>query len=541
MTAAGVANRAWQAASTSADRAFRRALLDPARAQERVLRDHLRANADTAIGRRYGFAGIRTPAEFQARVPLVTWDDHAADAARIEAGEAGVWTRAPVRLLEPTGGTTGGTRLVPYTRPMQRQVRTAVAVWTADLFRHFPALRDGPAYWSVSPAGPPHAPTPGGVPVGFDTDAAVLSPLHARLARAVMAAPSALRVVAEADAHRYATLLHLVARADLALVSVWNPTFLSLLVAPLRVWADRLARDLAAGTLTCAVDAVLARHLAPRPDVRRAASLLAAVQQEPTDGGLHARLWPRLGLVSAWADGHAAGPFAALAGLFPHAALQPKGLMATEGVVSVPLAGHDGAAIALTSHVVELVDGDRAVPLVEAAVGDEVEVALTTGGGLVRTRLGDRVRVVGHAGRCPLVRFVGRVGPVSDRVGEKLHDGHVSAALAGLGVPARFALVACDDGASPPAYVLFVETDASDAALRSAAEALDAALGANVGYAHARRLGQLGPARAFRVRGDGAGAFLSGCVALGQRAGAVKPAALHRDGGWAGRFDGAFV
>lgn len=546
MTASGLANRAWQAACRPADAAFQRALLDPDAAQERVLAAHLRATADTAIGRRYGFNQIRTLAEFQARVPLLSWNDHAADIARIEAGETGVWTRAPVRLLEPTGGTTGGTRLVPYTRPMQGQIRTAVAVWMADLFRAVPALRDGPAYWSVSPAGARCAPTAGGVPVGFDSDAALLSPLHARLARAVMAAPEALRLVERAEAHRYATLLHLVARADLALVSVWNPTFLSVLVAPLRAWSGRLARDLADGTLTSGLDAGLARRLAPRADARRAAELLTAVRDEPTDAGLHARLWPRLALVSAWADGHAAVPFRALRALFPHAAFQPKGLMATEGVVSIPLAGHDGvghggAALALTSHLVELVDGDRAVPLDEAHVGDLFEVALTTGGGLVRTRLGDRVRVVGHAGRCPLVRFVGRVGPVSDRVGEKLHDAHVSACLAELPLPHRFTLVACDDAAQPPAYVLFAETDASDEALRAAAVSLDAGLGTNPGYAHARRLGQLGPARAFRIRGSGAEAFLAGCVALGQRAGDVKPAALHRDGGWAGRFAGAFM
>ena len=541
MTGASAANRAWEVAAAPAARAFRRALAEPEVAQERILLDHLRANAGTHIGRRYGFASIGSLDAFRTRVPILSWDDHAADMARIGTDEADVWTAAPVRLLEPTGGTTGGMRLVPYTRPMQRQIRTAVAVWTADLFRADPALRDGPAYWSVSPAGPPRPPTAGGVPVGFDSDAALLSPLHARLARSVMAAPEALRLVADAEAHRYATLLHLASRRDLALVSVWNPTFLTLLVGPLRGWSDRLARDLASGTLTAGLEPDLARRLAPRADPSRALEIAAAVRAEPTDAGLYARLWPHLRLVSAWADARAAGPFEALRALFPQARFQPKGLMATEGVVSVPMWGHDGAALALTSHVVELLDGETSVPLAEAHVGGCFEVALTTGGGLVRTRLGDRVRVVGRAGRCPLVRFEGRVGPVSDRVGEKLHDGHVAEALAATGLAARFTLVACDDTARPPAYVLFAETDASDEALIDAARALDTFLNSNPTYADARRLGQLGPIRAFRIAGDGAGAFVAGCVALGQRAGDVKPAALHRDGGWARRFPGCLA
>ncbi|HEX9950524.1 MAG TPA: GH3 auxin-responsive promoter family protein [Rubricoccaceae bacterium] len=550
---AAVGNRLWEAACVPAERAFRRALADPVGTQERLLLAHVRANAETEVGRRFGFSRIRSAADFRERVPLHTWDDLAHDAARIARGTPRVWTADRVRRLEPTSGTSGGTKLVPYTDTMRQQVRAAVGAWMADLFRAMPDLRGGPAYWSVSPAVPLPAAHAGGPPVGFDSDGGYLSPLHARLARAVMAAPDDLRHVLDSETHRYATLRTTIARADLRLISVWNPTALALLLAPLRPWSDRLAHDLRRGTLTPAVPLPpgiqdrLARGL--RPDPRRADSLLAAVRDEPDDGVLHARLWPRLGLVSAWGDGHAAGSFEQLRALVPHARIQAKGLLATEGVVSIPRVGHDGGALALTSHVVELLDGGQSVDLARADVGGLFEVALTMGGGLLRYRLGDRVRVVGHAGRCPLVRFVERAGPVSDRVGEKLHEAHVAACVAGLGLDAPFTLVACDtaagDGAAhrarPPAYVLFAETCDTDARLAAAARALDAALSENIHYAHARRLGQLGPLRAFRVRGDGAEAFVAGCVALGQRAGSVKPAALHRDGGWAERFDGAFV
>ena len=46
---------------------------------------------------------------------------------------------------------------------------------------------------------------------------------------------------------------------------------------------------------------------------------------------------------------------------------------------------------------------------------------------------------------------------------------------------------------------------------------------------------------AFHVRGDAEAGYLAGCVALGQRMGDVKPTALHRDGEWPRRFDGAMV
>ena len=540
MTAA-LANRLWQAACAPAERAFRRALADPEAAQTAVLHAHVRTCAATEIGRRTGLGRVRTLADFRARVPLATWEDLAPDAERIAQGAAGVWTPGRPERLEPTSGTAGGTKLVPHTAAMRSQVRAAIGAWMADLFQAYPDLRDGPAYWSVSPAVPLPPARAGGPPVGFDGDADALSPVHAHLARAALAVPDALRHALDPDAHRTATLRALVARTGLRLVSVWNPTALSLLLAPLRADAERLAEDLARGTLTADVpEAVRAAVLrGVRPDPRRAHALRAAARETADAGALVARLWPRLGLVSAWADAHAAGPFAALGALAPQATLQPKGLLATEGVVSIPRVGHDGAALALTSHVVELLDGGRSVPLAQADVGGRFEVALTTGAGLLRYRLGDTVEVVGRLGRCPLVRFVGRAGLVSDRVGEKLAEAHVAACLARLGL--TFALVACDDAARPPAYVLFAETAAPDAALARDAGRLDAALGANVHYAHARRLGQLGAVRAFRVRGSGAEQFVAGCVALGQRAGSVKPAALHRDGGWTARFSGGFV
>ncbi|MFN3596238.1 MAG: GH3 auxin-responsive promoter family protein [Rubricoccaceae bacterium] len=542
MRAARLAYRLWALAALADARRFERALHAPEAAQAAVLREVVRACRGTAYARHAGLDGVRTLADLGA-LPQATPEALAPWIARIAGGEPHVLTRAPVRLLEPTGGSTGGRRLVPFTAPLQRQFRRAVSAWIVDLLRRDARLGHGPAYWSVSPATGPPERAPGGLPVGFADDGAYLSPIAARLARAVLAVPGALRLVAEPEAFRYATLRLLVGRGDLALVSVWNPTFFELLLASLEAHAEALARDIREGTLLAALPAEAHRAVRPflRPDPARARALEAALAL--ADGpARYARLWPRLRLVSAWADAHAARPARTLAARLAHAAFQPKGLLATEGVVSVPRAGRTGAALAVTSHVIELVPpgGGEAVPLAEARVGERYAVLLTTAGGLVRYRLGDLVDVVGREGRTPLVRFAGREGLVSDRVGEKLHEAHVRQALeaACAGLEAPFLMLACDDAAAPPAYVLFAETMADDEALREAAAALDRALGANVHYAYARRLGQLGPLGAFRVTGDGHAAYVRACAAQGQRLGDVKPSALHRAGDWTSRLPG---
>ena len=54
-------------------------------------------------------------------------------------------------------------------------------------------------------------------------------------------------------------------------------------------------------------------------------------------------------------------------------------------------------------------------------------------------------------------------------------------------------------------------------------------------YRYARELGQLGPLRVLRVSG-GARRYEARCIALGQRAGDIKPADLHRQPGWTNWF-----
>ena len=51
-----------------------------------------------------------------------------------EPGERGVLTRDPVRIFEPTSGTTSGEKLIPYTADLQHQFQRAISAWIGDLF-----------------------------------------------------------------------------------------------------------------------------------------------------------------------------------------------------------------------------------------------------------------------------------------------------------------------------------------------------------------------------------------------------------------------
>jgi len=219
--------------------------------------------------------------------------------------------------------------------------------------------------------------------------------------------------------------------------------------------------------------------------------------------------WPNLRVISCWTDAAASLALPRLRAMYPNVAIQPKGLLATEGVVSIPYAGKH--PLAITSHFFEFIDDDGIHLAHELREGREYRVILTTAGGLTRYDVGDIVRVNGFVEATPSIEFVGRAGDVVDLCGEKLSEPFVRRALESCGVDAPVAFLAPRDDH----YALFIDGDAD-------AHAIDAALRANPHYDYCRRAGQLGPIDVVAIRSD---AFLASRAG---KIGNVKPRALLR-------------
>jgi hypothetical protein len=357
------------------------------------------------------------------------------------------------------------------------------------------------------------------------------------------------------------TLRLLLEHESLAWVSVWNPTFLTLLLEPLVERYEELLEDLAAGTMPDAAglppDVLGAAHARPERarrlrDVFRRRTGLAPTTRDEEGRTLYEQVWPRLALVSCWADAAAADAVPALREHFPNAAVQRKGLVATEAFVSFPLTD-DLSALSLDSHFFEFCETDSSerVRLAhELQRGGTYSVVVTTGGGLYRYRLGDLVEVVGFERGCPLLRFVGREDGVVDLRGEKLNDRFVSErvrrVLERRGHEAVFWLLAPSRaGNEDLSYALFLELERPTARseLAGLSDEVDRELRGAYHYDYCRRLGQLGPCRVFQIE-TGANArslYLAGRAQLGQRLGDVKPAAVDAFDRWAELLPGRFV
>ena len=427
----------------------------------------LARNAGCDYLRSHGAPG--TAEEFRATVPVTDYETLRPWMGEIAAGRADVLFAGRPVAFELTGGSGGGAKLIPYSAEGLADFRRSILPWLHALVQRFDF--SGSAYFSISPA--TRAPGRiGDIPVGLP-DGAYLGDAAAAVLSEVTAVPLNIAGLQDVGRWRRATQRHLRAARDLEFISVWSPTF-------------------------------LLRLLDELPDPRT--------------------MWPRLKLVSCWAAA-ASAPFAAeLAARLPQATLQPKGLICTESVVTVPDA-YDRPV--LTPHGFYEFEHAGRLHLADAlAVGELYAVVVTTASGLYRYRTGDLVRCCAESccGR-PVLEFVGRGDLVCDLVGEKLSEPFVARCLAPIGGFRLLLPAATADG-----YLLAVEPGRP-----VDLDGVERALCDNPQYAHARRIGQLQPLRLCRVeRLYDRYAHLQ--VDSGVRIGDVKPLALRKERSWCVRL-----
>jgi hypothetical protein len=448
-----IGNTLWALACQPAQRRLAHALQQPAEAQQRVLKRLIKKHAASVFGCKHGFAHLHQVSDFQAHVPIHDYESLFPYIERAEAGEPDVLACGSIRAFERTSGSSSAAKFIPCTADSMAEIYEAVSAWMGDLFCRYPSLLAGPSWWIIS-ALQPASTTSGGIRIGLDSDLDYLSAWERALARWVFVQTPALRDLKTSLAEVAAALKN---ETDLRLISVWNPSLLLL----------------------------LHQHIG--------------------------QAWPKLAVISCWADAWASDDAEKLRQRFPHVAVQPKGLLATEGVITLPWS--DSAVPALNSHFLEFLDAQGHAHLVhELQQGAEYEVLLSTGAGLWRYRLGDKVRVTGQVKQTPTLQFIGRADGCCDLRGEKLHPDFVAESLK-LWQPnfAMLAPIASRDG-----YALYTEADITS-------EQIEARLSLNPHYAHCRRLGQL---QAVKVIAMTKAEYLDRCLQAGLTVSTVKTSSL---------------
>jgi hypothetical protein len=486
--------------------AFMAGLADPETTQAEVLlRRIIGPNLDSQFGKNHDFARIDTVSDYQQAVPISKYDAFAPMIERIvHDGEQGLLTSAPVKRFFMTSGSTAGAKYIPVTSSFIRDKSRAFGIYWNTVFEQHPAAKAGRMVTNFSDSGAATA-SPGGLPCSSE------SAFWAGVTRATQLAskpiiPKAVAQIADSDA-RYHAIARILLEEAFSVIMTLNPSTILLLFSTLQRDAERLIADVRRGGIDAAVPVgdevrayVNARY---RGNEERAAQLSALV----SGGELKAHaVWSQLALGICWRSPMLAPYLDLLAPHFGPIAQRDYILMASEGVMAIPVAdGCSGGPVAVGVHFYEFVPEaqiDQPDPEVllphQLREGERYVVILTNGSGLYRYDIGDVVRVTGFVQRTPCIEFLHRCGATCSLTGEKLTEDQVTAAMTqtaqdlGMAV-ASFTLAPAAQGF--PRYVAFVELQrpSTDDVLRVFAARLDQALEhQNVEYGSKRSSARLG-------------------------------------------------
>ena len=432
--------------------------------QKRKLLQIIKQNKNTEIGQKFHFSEINSIEKFQKNIPVQEYEDFFPYIQKIEKGEKSVLTQDAVLLLEPTSGSTGNTKYIPYNKKLKKEFQKAINVWLFDLFVHHSKMVWGKSYWMITPS--PKVETNQQIKIGFEEDAQYLSSFSQFLMKHVMVA-----VPQTSENYLQTTLEVLKNEKHLTFISVWSPTFFDCLLKEI----DFIA------------------------------------QQQ----------WKHLCLVSAWGDACSETYLPIIKKYFPDAKIQPKGLISTECMTSFPLHKTGNRAIlAYQSHFFEFKNAAGRIYLAHQLQKDEIyTVIVTTSGGLYRYNTNDTVKVTDFYKKIPLLKFMGRTNGVSDFFGEKLHETFVLTAckkvFSAVNIQPVFFVLIFEENH----YTLLIEDDFADIQLIE--DLLEQELEMNYHYKNCILLGQLFPVRCRKMN-DGINKYIAFYLNKGLKMGDIK-------------------
>lgn len=282
------------------------------------------------------------------------------------------YTQSPLSH-EYTSGSSGIKKKIGYTKDLKSSFSTMFQLWAWDILNNAPIkLKSGVIYMSLSPRINDHG--------GLEDDAEYISPLLRPIVKKFLAVDPSMQRVASGEEFYFKVATELLKNRELEIISIWSPSYFLNLLDYIRSNKDKLGFN----------------------------------------GSFHQH-WPNLKMISAWGSGESQNSANELKKIFPNVWFQSKGLMATEGPMTIPWIKANQAIPLLNHTYFEFIDKNGAKLLLHELKKDvEYEIFPRFPNMETPYQIGDIVRCTGFYHKTPTLEFVGRKGDSSDLVGEKL-------------------------------------------------------------------------------------------------------------------------
>lgn len=401
---------------------------DPMRYNTELLMRMLDDNKDTEYGRKYGFADIKSVAEFQERVPLTTFDDYAGYVYRMtEGGESGLISAYNIAHYAKTSGTMGNPKRIPVSdRAMgvmnryNMQLRTKVICdaigfdWANPPYLNLiesqlTTLKNGATYGAIS--------------------AKVIGQMGDYLPM-LMTSPLEALVPDPKTNTRYLHARFALMNPEITSMGFSFSSILLELMQYIESEWEMLVDDIEKGTIDESVKmpadvrASVLGKIQPMPE--RAAQLREILSQG-FDEPIMPKIWPNLTIFSGVATGGFATYYNKLRQRYAGDGVRLfyVGLNASEGILSVPMDVDCPDSVLIPDSVfyefipIDSEDPGDIVTIDGVEVGKTYEIVITNQSGFYRYRIRDAVKVTGMYNNTPMIQFQYRIDQTISVLGEK--------------------------------------------------------------------------------------------------------------------------
>lgn len=443
--------------------AFLTSLANPIKSQNKLLKTITTNLANSLYGKSLNVRSALSYQDFSRMVPIVKYADMMPWIEKQKQGVQHILTPHRVLLFEKTSGSSSTAKYIPYTKPLLRSFNNMFQIWAYDILKNGPVLKTKRIFMSISPP-IKEAHTKAKIPIGFANDSGYLKKIWRAIINPYLIYPPQLKVEQTAIEFRSALAAALLAEEQLEVISIWNPSYLLILL-------DLIASDI--------------NYFATFISKKRRDLL----QSKPIAWDA---LWSELKIISCWNSATAALQANKLQALFPNTFLQGKGLLATEAPMTIPLINAPSYVPLIDDVFFEFLDKHGEIKLLhELNQGEIYQIIISQQGGLYRYQMQDNVKVQASHFNTPCLEFVGRINNDCDLVGEKFSEELVTGALQNVFVTIPFcALLPSLHENGTGQYILF-----TDEMIAGVAKQIENEFCKNYHYHNARIIGQLQEAK----------------------------------------------
>ena len=168
--------------------------------------------------------------KFQNKIPIVNYEDIKEFVEKEKVGKSNVLLSDKIKLFELTSGSTSDVKYIPYTEKFLKSYMNGVFAWIYNLYQNNKRLFLGSSYWSVSPILKREAVTSGGIRVGIEDDTSYFDKVSAFFLNKLFTVPKEIKSIQNMEDFLLITAVFLLLSENLAMISVWSPSFLMILL-----------------------------------------------------------------------------------------------------------------------------------------------------------------------------------------------------------------------------------------------------------------------------------------------------------------------